>query len=104
MTRDGLQRLRSELEALRGHIKSIRPREFIHIAEAVGRERKKKRTGEPVWDRKGWFPLSIPDHPGTLKPKTAGNIADQLEEDLDKIEAQLDAQEAGNGKDRTRGH
>ena len=49
----------------------------------------------------GFFPISIPNHPGALKKGTARNIIGALEEDLDELEQQLGRQNGtdGNGQE-----
>lgn len=50
------------------------------------------RGKEPTYisDRAGWFPFSIPGHPGTLKKGTARNILNQLEHDMIALEVDVD--------------
>lgn len=83
-----LQKLREKIESLRQRSGSIRPEELSRIAVAVGRKLA-VRGKEPTYasPRPGWFPLSIPNHPGTLKRGTACNIPDQLERDLELLES-----------------
>ena len=37
-------------------------------------------------NKEGWLPLSIPDHPGTLRKGTVFNILEILEDDLLALE------------------
>lgn len=83
-----LTKLRRTLEGLRRRVGSIRRSELETIATAVGR-RRANRGKEPTYTRDGWFPLSIPDHPGTLAPGTARNIIACLESDLVRLEDEL---------------
>lgn len=85
-----IDKLRRRLEKLRARSANIRPEELARLAEAVGR-RPHKRGKEPTFvsDRQGWFPLSIPHHPGALKKGTAISVLNQLEDDLLKLEEEL---------------
>jgi hypothetical protein len=90
MNRRKVERLRSEIDRLRGRggIKSV---ELERLAAKLGR-RLSKRGKEPTWvnDRLPTLrPVSIPNHPGDLNRHTAGSILDQLESDLDQWEALL---------------
>jgi hypothetical protein len=98
MTPKRREEVRQGLEALRRRSGSIKGRELVHIALSLGRT-PLNRGKEPTYVRPGWFPLSIPGHPGTLKKGTACNIINQLEEDLDRIEQEA-AAEKGNGEER----
>jgi hypothetical protein len=92
MTKQKLKRLRRQLEALRARPANIRADELQRLVAALGRDREKKRRGEPMWISSllpSSRPLSIPNHPGRLKRYTAGSILDQLEEDLDTLEEML---------------
>ena len=88
MTRRKLPRLRLEIAQLRRRLGSIRPRELIHIAKALGR-RSDSRGKEQTFICDWGMPLSIPNHPGTEKPGTARSILDALEADIDALELQL---------------
>ncbi len=71
---------------------SIRPDELAAIARALGRE-KSNRGKEPTYVRAGaagWFPLSIPNHPGTLKTGTANSIVNQLLDDVEAWRAEVE--------------
>jgi hypothetical protein len=94
-----LEKLRRELEGMRRRSRSIKPSELEVLAQRLGRSRV-KRGKEPTYERSGsgWFPLTIPSHPGTLAVGTACSILDQLEEDIDRLEAEGD-ERGGNGDD-----
>jgi len=69
---------------LRRRSNNIRSRELKALALSMGRI--PKNTGKhPTFEGgpPGTFPISIPDHPGTLKRFTAENILDVLERDLE---------------------
>jgi transposase len=89
MDRRKLEKLRRELEGLRRRSRSIRSSELESLAKRLGRSRV-KRGKEPTYERSavGWFPLTIPSHPGSLAVGTACSILDQLEEDIERLEAE----------------
>ena len=82
--RSKIDKLRQDLIALRARKKSIRPKELMRFAERIGRQHV-KRGKEPTYERPGWFPLTIPNHPGTLAIGTACSILDHLEEDIERL-------------------
>jgi hypothetical protein len=57
------------------------------------------RGKEPTYERSapGWFPLTIPSHPGDLKIGTASSILNQLEEDIERLEVEFP--ETDHGED-----
>ena len=88
MTRAWLARLRSRVEQLRGR-GGIRAVELERLARAVGR-RQHPRGKEPTWISTVLphaRPLSIPRHAGDLNRFTARAILDQLDADIDALEA-----------------
>jgi hypothetical protein len=92
MNKYKLDKLKRELSKLRRQSAGIRSRDLQSLAKSLGRRRIKKRTGEPTWISTRFAnarPISIPDHPGALKRFTAGNILDQLEQDLFLFEEEL---------------
>jgi len=100
-----LKKLRRELDALRRRRKSIRSDELESLAIRIGR-RRVKRGKEPTYERvaPGWFPLTIPSHPGTLPIGTACNILNQLEDDIERLEAEIEQEDeedktTGEGQD-----
>ena len=87
-----IQRLRGTLKGLRLKAHNIKPRELVDLARKIGRV-KSSRGKEPTYvypdSSLGLYPLSIPEHPGTLKIGTACSILNHLENDLDVLEALL---------------
>jgi hypothetical protein len=97
MDRQRLDKLRDELEAMRGVPQKAA--DVAGLAERLGRKRMKGRgRGEPTWVSDFDIPnLSIPMHPGDLKKGTQKSILIQLEDDLlaweDKLEREKVYQE-----------
>jgi hypothetical protein len=92
MTRKKLQRLKRRLAMLRQRPANIRSLELQSLARALGRVRDTSRGKEPTFVSlllPASRPLSIPDHPGSLKRFTAGNILDVLEQDIFALEDML---------------
>jgi|SRR5882724_3086786 len=92
MTRKKLQRLKRRLAMLRQRLANIRSTELQSFARALGRVRDTSRGKEPTFVSlllPNSRPLSIPDHPGSLKRFTAGNILDTLEQDIFALEDML---------------
>ena len=87
-----VRRLRAELEALRARRRSLRSSEVVALAKRIGRKRV-NRGKEPTYERTGWLPLTIPGHSSDLAIGTASNILDQLEEDIERLEAESQDQE-----------
>ena len=102
MNRRRFEKLKRELDAMRSRLGSIRPSELAAIASAVERQRT-NRGKEPTYcsSRAGWPPLSIPDHPGTLKKGTAHNIINRLELDLELLEAEIPPEVEDASEDET---
>ncbi len=96
-----LAKLRREIEGLRRK-GGIKGRELRRIAQAVGRKLG-QRGKEPTWVSEQFpdRPLSIPGHPGDLNRNTAGAILDQLEQDLDEIEAAMEDLQGGEPDGRS---
>ncbi len=86
-----LTRRRQEIGSLRQR-GGVKGRELESLAKALGRKLH-PRGKEPTWVSEE-LPerprLSIPGHPGDLNRHTAKAILDQLEEDLDELEAKYD--------------
>ncbi|MDP9474124.1 MAG: type II toxin-antitoxin system HicA family toxin [Actinomycetota bacterium] len=89
-----LAKLRQEIEDLRRRLTTIKGRELESIAKKLGRRLaggQASRGKEPPWisdelpDRNA---VTIPRHGGNkdFKPKTAKNILEQFELDLDELE------------------
>lgn len=93
-----IEKLRRELNAFRARKRSLRAAELISFAERIGRKRV-KRGKEPTYERQGWFPLTIPNHPGNLAIGTASSILDQLEEDIERLASQINKREDHNEKE-----
>jgi hypothetical protein len=97
MNRAQLARIRHDVEDLARSPKGRKAREFIRIAQRLGRQ-PVKRGKEPTWIRRDepafTFPLSIPNHPGDMKPGTARSITETFFDDLDVWEQFLDQQDA----------
>jgi hypothetical protein len=92
MTRKKLQRLKQRLAMLRQRPANIRSAELQSLARALGRVRNTSRGKEPTFVSRllpNSRPISIPDHPGSLKRFTAGNILDALEQDIFALEEML---------------
>lgn len=90
MNQKKIDKLRREIESLRRK-GGVKGRELRSIAQAVGRKLG-SRGKEPTWVSKQFpsRPLSIPGHPGDLSKYTAGDILDELEQDLDEIEIRME--------------
>ena len=91
MNKKKLKKLRTRLGDLRARPRSIKSSELIRLARSLGRKRF-NRGKEPTFINEllpKSRPLSIPNHPGTLKIGTAMNILDELEKDIDDHEALL---------------
>jgi hypothetical protein len=78
-----LNNLRRKHASLRSSGGDISGRELIRLANSLGRRRKKKQTGEPMYvsDVFPLRPIPIPDH-SRISPKTAVKILTWLEEDF----------------------
>ena len=88
MDKKKLRKLRAQLKRLRQRSANLRNQDLVAFAKKLGRERS-ERGKEPTYistllpySR----PISIPNHPGSLKPLTAGNILDSFEQDLQALE------------------
>jgi len=94
-TRKRLQRLKRLLAELRHRSGNIRSRELVSLARALGRVLY-DRGKEPTYVSTllpNSRPISIPNHPGALNRFTAGNILDQLEQDIFSLEDMLTSEE-----------
>lgn len=94
MNEKKLGKLRQQVQDLRRkHGKGIRSRELEALASKVGRERH-PRGKEPNWVMVDATlrrpPLSIPNHPGDLKPATAKSILDVLDDDIHALAERLE--------------
>ena len=90
MNRKALEKLRAELEAMRG----VPQRGVASLAERLGRKRV-KRGGEPTFESDFDIPvITIPMHGSkTLKKGTQGSILIQLEDDFIAWEQKFDHDE-----------
>lgn len=90
MDRKKLKKLRRDIDSFRRR-GGINSRELEALARALGRKRH-PRGSEPVWvsELVGSHPISIPNHLTDLNRFTARNILDQLEADIDRLEANDD--------------
>jgi hypothetical protein len=93
MNKRKLAKLKKELASLQLRKGNITAKEMVRFAKKCGRNRRPGGIGkEPTYisDLPYTKPLSIPGHPGNLRPGTAGNILDILEQDLLGIEDKLE--------------
>lgn len=93
MNQRKIRRLKRRLSELRGRLANLRSQELMRLARALGRERYSQRGKEPTCISTllpQSRPISIPDHPGTLKKGTANNILDAFEQDLIALEEMMD--------------
>jgi hypothetical protein len=96
MSKKKLQRLKRQLATLRQRIGNIKSSELQRLAQALGRHHDTHRGKEPTFVSRllpHSRPISIPNHPGSLKKYTAGNILDKLEEDIAALEDLLSEEE-----------
>jgi len=96
MNRKKLQRLKRRLVTLRQRLGNIKSSELQRLAQALGRHYDTSRGKEPTFVSRllpHSRPISIPNHPGSLKKFTAGNILDRLEEDIAALEDLLAEEE-----------
>lgn len=89
MTLKKLRRIIRKIEELRRRPRSVRSSELERLAKSLGRERKKKQTGEPMYVAKPESEAlvetrayAIPSHPGNLPIGTALSILNSLEGDV----------------------
>lgn len=92
MDKKKLGKLRQQVQDLRLK-RGIRSRELETLASKVGRKRH-PRGKEPTWVMEDPTlrrpPLSIPNHPGDLKARTAESILDALEDDINALAERLE--------------
>lgn len=83
-----LDKIRRALESCRARPHNVTGTELADIAKSLGRL--EFPGNHPTYCREGWAPIQIPAHGsargGTLKIKTAKNILNQLEKDLEGLE------------------
>lgn len=89
MTPKTLKKIKRQLEEMYISPYNRKPEIFISIAKQLGRT-KVNRGKEPNYTRERSPelspPLSIPNHPGDMKPGTARSIIDALLSDVDDWE------------------
>jgi hypothetical protein len=87
MNRSRLRKIERELIELSRAPRGKKAAVFISVAQKLGRVRV-NRGKEPTYERRidpvFKFPLTIPNHPGDMKPGTARSIIDVLLGDVDK--------------------
>jgi hypothetical protein len=91
MNKKKLKKIKLALAALRGKPNNIRSIDLQRVAKSLGR-RLRDRGHEPNYISDllpKSRPISIPNHPGTMARFTAGNILDQLEQDIFDLEESL---------------
>lgn len=89
MTPKALKKIKRQLKEMEKSPYNRKPDDFISIAKQLGRT-KDNRGKEPTYTRERdpalSPPLSIPNHPGDVKPGTARSIIDALLSDVDDWE------------------
>lgn len=89
MNPKALNKLKRQLKEMEKSPFNRKPDDFISIAKQLGRT-KDNRGKEPTYTRERdpmlSPPLSIPNHPGDIKPGTARSIIDALLSDVDDWE------------------
>jgi hypothetical protein len=91
-----LEKLQDQIDALRSSIHNVKPDDLISLARALGRK-PQNRGKHPTYvsELLRSNPISIPRHP-KIKPRTAGNILDQLEADIFGLRELLNKPEQEN--------
>ena len=86
-----IRKLKKQISQLRNRLGNIQNKEIKRLAKACGRKRVKRGTEDNY--ESTLLPrrpaISIPNHPGSLGKYVAGNILDDLEEDLFWLEENL---------------
>lgn len=93
-----IRRLKKQVSRLRNRIANIRSQELVRLAQQLGRGQS-ERGKEPTYISEllpHSRPISIPNHPGSLKKFTAGNILDALERDILELEEMLSKKKESN--------
>lgn len=86
MDRKKLIKIEKQLKEMYASPNNLKPKDLISIANKLGRKlsnRGKEPTYTRDFDPELSPPLSIPNHPGNLKPNTARSIVDALLSDVD---------------------
>jgi predicted RNA binding protein YcfA (HicA-like mRNA interferase family) len=97
MNRKKLQKIKGRVDSLRRSLGTIRSQDLVRLMKKLGR-RRAKRGKEPTYVSDEFpdaRPITVPSHPGTLKPGTANSILDDIEGDVFLWEEALDGQESG---------
>jgi hypothetical protein len=91
-----LEKLQTQIDAFRSSIHNVRPDDLTSLAKALGRKLQ-VRGKHPTYvsELLKLNPISIPGH-RKIKPRTAGNILDQLEADIFAFRELLDKPEQKN--------
>lgn len=96
MNPKALRKIKRQLKEMEKSPFNRKPGDFISIANQLGRT-KDNRGKEPTYTRARdpalSPPLSIPNHPGDVKPGTARSIIDALLSDVDDWEMFLSESE-----------
>lgn len=99
MNPKALKKLKRQLKEMEKSPFNRKPDDFISIAKQLGRT-KDNRGKEPTYTRERdptlSPPLSIPNHPGDVKPGTARSIIDALLSDIDDWEIHLSESDDDN--------
>jgi hypothetical protein len=91
MDKKKIRKLWQRLRTYRSRVANLRSQELVSFAIALGRERS-SRGKEPTFVSRLLpysRPITIPNHPGSLKKFTAGSILDAFEQDLLTLEERL---------------
>lgn len=101
MNSKALKKIKLKLQEMERSPYSRKPADLITIASQLGRI-KCNRGKEPTYTRERdpalSPPLSIPNHPGDLKPNTARSIIEALLSDVDDWEIYLSESDDDNEK------
>ena len=93
MNRSRLRKIEIELNELSHAPRGKKAEVFISLAQRLGRTRV-NRGKEPTYERRVdpvfKYPLTIPNHPGDIRPGTARSIIDALMNDVDEWKEWLD--------------
>lgn len=99
MNPKALKKIKLQLKEMGRSPFNRKPADLITIAKQLGRVMS-NRGKEPTYTRERdpalSPPLSIPNHPGDLKPKTASSIIDALLSDVDDWEMHLSENDDDN--------
>ncbi len=87
-----LVKIKREIDSARQRAGNLKHRDLAKIAKMLGRVRSKERTNEPTFISTllNTNVITIPDHAKGLNKYTALNILNQLEDDVYKLEEQIE--------------